>query len=1048
MRTFPKTSSSLSHDELFIERYERLLSWSIKLTDNNRELAEDLVQDAFVQFTFSRPDLSAIQNVDSYLYGMLRHLHLSQVRRATRARLQPLSIVEYESAEMGLRAMDPRTQIQVQDELRHVCHYACLRKQTAKVASVLILRFFHGYYPSEIVRILRSSRQAVRERLRIARAEARLTLENPNALSFLRESQAIHTLPTTFARTATDFLIELRNTIFSSRCGECILIDKLQELYCSPEVETVGCSILAHIVSCRDCLDNTNRVLDLPLLSQRYPTDSLDRESTHQGGDGPSAGGSASGSPLGLKRKARETFEHDPQELCVSVNGYLQGSQKIGSELSELTLSVKDEAKISFIEIFSEQDVRLLFMSVDEHPPEGPSVKHLSVRLSDARTLELTLRFRSPWPTLHVVYRDPSFGDLGTISSTVAAAALSAFSDSGVSPEDQPVLASNDLPTASANPASSSTRSYLSATVTYLGIFALAGRFLKVWRLFANRNVWLNPGIVTAVIALLLISVVLFLRLHHSPTITASAAELLQKSIAADDATAAATDTVLHRTITLEETRSVPGAVATGSVQQRITRYKIEIWQSAEKVVTARRLYDERGALVAGDWRRADGVQTLYHHGARPQLQLTPEKRSAIALDDVWQLDPTAKQFASLIRNSEGAQVHETSNTYVISYAGDGNVGASQVLPGLVNARLVLGRGDLHVTEMTLLVRSNNINGQSADHSQLREYKFLEASFERRAHTTVAPAVFEPEAELLGEMGTERPRDGATTTMSPPVPTSLFASPELELEVLSRLNQAGAFYGEQISLTRTPAGELRVQGIVETDKRKSELLLALAYVKGNPAVQIQIETVAEAQAHQSRQARDQGLTESSISLESIEVETKRAIAAELELRAFLSRQRGLSGDTLEQEVRRFTDRAMARTRNARRHALALKQIAERFSSDDLGALDEKARVQWRGMMAQHARQIGEELEILRQELQPVFPTISRAQVEADVEIAGDADFARAAKRLFELATSLDEAVGRSFSIYEASTLPAPITTNQFSRSLLSATVLAQKISKH
>src|SRR5437016_10988348 len=174
MLSLNKPSPNASHDDLFIERYERLLSWSIKLTDNNRELAEDLVQDAFVQFTFTRPDLGSIQNLDAYLYGMLRNLHLSQVRRATRSRLQPLSIVEYESVEAGLKSIDPRDQIQVQEELRRACHYACVRKESAKIASVLILRFFHGYYPSEIVQIMRSSRQAVRDSLRIARAETKL----------------------------------------------------------------------------------------------------------------------------------------------------------------------------------------------------------------------------------------------------------------------------------------------------------------------------------------------------------------------------------------------------------------------------------------------------------------------------------------------------------------------------------------------------------------------------------------------------------------------------------------------------------------------------------------------------------------------------------------------------------------------------------------------------------------------------------------------------------------------------------------------------------
>src|SRR5258708_33772767 len=90
-----------SHEDLFAERYQRLFRWSLQLTGNERDLAEDLLHDAFVQFTFTQPDLGAIKNLDGYFYGMLRNLHLSQGRLETRNRLQQLWIIEYESAEEG-----------------------------------------------------------------------------------------------------------------------------------------------------------------------------------------------------------------------------------------------------------------------------------------------------------------------------------------------------------------------------------------------------------------------------------------------------------------------------------------------------------------------------------------------------------------------------------------------------------------------------------------------------------------------------------------------------------------------------------------------------------------------------------------------------------------------------------------------------------------------------------------------------------------------------------------------------------------------------------
>src|ERR1700730_1875567 len=177
---------SESHEEVFLGRYARLRVWALQLTENDRERAEDLVRDAYVQFNLSRPDLNAIGNLDGYLYRMLRNLHLSQVRRSLRIQHRTLSIVDYDSAEICLRSADPRQQIRLQDELRQVCQYACMRKETSKAGSVLILRFLHGYYPREIAQVMRATRPAVEERLRTARSEARQYLKNPNSLHFMR----------------------------------------------------------------------------------------------------------------------------------------------------------------------------------------------------------------------------------------------------------------------------------------------------------------------------------------------------------------------------------------------------------------------------------------------------------------------------------------------------------------------------------------------------------------------------------------------------------------------------------------------------------------------------------------------------------------------------------------------------------------------------------------------------------------------------------------------------------------------------------------------
>src|SRR5215831_3817190 len=251
----------LTHEDLFVQRYQALLGWARKLAHQNQHIAEDLLHDVFVQFTLARPDLGGIQNIDGYLYMMLRNRHLSSIRRNARAPIDQLSSADYDSAEMRLQSADPRDQIKVRDELRTICRYACERKQTSRAGSILILRFFLGYYPAEIVELGRTSRQAVDSWLRIARTEARTYLDDPGRLAFAAQHKG--RLSADYRpEMQDDFLTELRSLVFSSTDGECPSHAWLQEIYAAPA--GVGSELLAHIASCATCLDQANSLLGLP----------------------------------------------------------------------------------------------------------------------------------------------------------------------------------------------------------------------------------------------------------------------------------------------------------------------------------------------------------------------------------------------------------------------------------------------------------------------------------------------------------------------------------------------------------------------------------------------------------------------------------------------------------------------------------------------------------------------------------------------------------------------------------------------------------------
>jgi RNA polymerase sigma factor (sigma-70 family) len=1000
------------HEEIFLARYGRLRAWGLHLTENDRERAEDLVHDAFIQFTFTRPDLEAIGNLDGYLYTMLRNLHLSQVRRSLRLERRTLSIVDYDSAEIGLRAADPRQQIRLQDELREVCRYASLRKETSKAGSVLILRFLHGYYPREIALVMQGTRAAVEERLRLARNEARQFLLNPKSLRFLRETaakEAPQSTQTSFAQTTDALLNELRQTIFDSCQGDCLTKSELEKLYHDRADSRITHTTLAHIASCPKCLDEVNRLLDLPLLIERFPTDTLGTDTRSKGGDGggSAGGGGATESELRKCRKrAKDVLEHRPAELCISVNGYLMAAQKVGSELSEQTLSINVAEKIDFVEIFSEQDVRLLFLPVKESLLDETSKRSARVRLSDERTLEATLSFSNPWPTLQVVYSDPSMNEESSaqLNEFGEVRALPATSRLAHAEQEEQQGAGKER-----------------------GQAKLPNFITRLWRWLTNTGFWLRPGAITAIVSLALIAALIFVRLHVP---AASAAELLRRSTVAEETIAGNREVAVHRTINLEERRAQNGVL--------LSRHRIEVWQSAAHGVRLRRIYDEQNNLVAGEWTKAgDNTSTVYRRGMEPQQRTAPDvaARAILETGELWRLDSSARDFNSLVGSAEAIAVEEREDAYVLSYRDDSVNG---IAGKLMRATLKLSKTDLRATEQTLTIQRDG---------EAREYRFIEAGFEEKPEGIVAPDVFKPERELLGlatrvkngaDKGAQAAGDSLRAESPVAQPSSAVASPELEIEVTYLLNQIKASLGEQVSMWRTTGGMLHVEALVETEGRKEEILRALGSIIGNPAVDVEVSTVAEAVGKRgAKQSKTQGAT----TVREVEV-TDNRIPADAELRAYFSK-RLVGSEAIDEEINRYASRVMNHSRQALLRASALKKLVSRFSPEEMRSLAPEAQTKWLAMIREHAESYQREVAAIRQELRTIFGGAGDAAGETVTE----ANLAQAAERLLQLSYANDEAVRSAFTISADGRTAAAIKSGQFWRDVLTAEKLAAAIER-
>jgi DNA-directed RNA polymerase specialized sigma24 family protein len=406
-------------EDVFFEHRAELHQWALQLTGRNYAQAEDLVQELYVRFARVGPIPEYIENGKYYLLTTLRNLHYKLVKRARAYAIDDLSVVDYESAERSFRAADRAGVYFIQEDVHCACDYLCERKNTSRAASIFILRYFLGYFPNEVMVVVRSTRGAVDKAIRAARNEARLERERPGVLQqFRNDRSAKIDIPKTLSD-SYGFFAALRNKIFRSCTGDCFSDSVLKGKY---EESGDGFTIteLAHLVSCPNCLDRANRILGLPLLSERSPDEVIGRDTPGQGG---AFGGSAPSASIRfqqrsqdrqallkrMQRRLEEVNQHRPQRLSISVDGDIRASQRVTAKYSELLAELRRSDKLAFVEVLSEQGVCLAFVLVRGLASAGGLQQAQDIQLSDGRMLNISISFVSESPVVRVIYDDPLY---------------------------------------------------------------------------------------------------------------------------------------------------------------------------------------------------------------------------------------------------------------------------------------------------------------------------------------------------------------------------------------------------------------------------------------------------------------------------------------------------------------------------------------------------------------------------------------------------------------------------------------------------------------
>ena len=256
----------------------------------------------------------------------------------------------------------------------------------------------------------------------------------------------------------------------------------------------------------------------------------------------------------------------------------------------------------------------------------------------------------------------------------------------------------------------------------------------------------------------------------------------------------------------------------------------------------------------------------------------------------------------------------------------------------------------------------------------------------------------------------------------------------LELEVMQRLDRANALMGEQISIERH-RDAVHVRGVVDGKQRRDEIVAAMGLAAKNPALQLDL-AVPDVALRAPK----------SVVHEAVEgIEGFQRAPADGSLREFFAKK-PTTGTTTEEEVERFTDEVSVHSQSARAHSLALKQIAERFSPDDLRSMTPEEHRQWRGMLRSHARAVLTETRLMRENLEPIFRTNAEDKRSLASNFKTDADLVYAAARLSDLTVSNDSAVWHSFAASTQASNVTLVCLPEFWESLLDAEILAEEIS--
>jgi RNA polymerase sigma factor (sigma-70 family) len=754
-----KIEKSLDHEGIFLDHYGWLLKSARDLCHGSREEAEDLVQDMYVNFVLSQSTVDT-RNPDQlrgYLYRTLKNLFIRKSKRS-RDSATNLTISDYDSIEIALSSVDGNELLLVRSRLTEICEYARVRRMTHKAASVLILRFFFGYLPSEIAKVLKSNRAAVDKLTHTARLEVKAYVSEPGTLHFLQKKPEGMTsekiLPVVKKRKANlpddpvELKAELRGQILSWNDGLCFNKEALSITYTETREQHPSTVELAHLVTCKACLNTANEILGIPSLDMHFSSDNDEPDDKNP----PSNSGKDEQMRLRLRRKKRVAFEHRPAQLNIAVNGQVLGTTAINGEFNEFQLSLNSVPHPENIEVFSEQGITLLHFDLLESGSDGVPSQRARVELSDDRAVAVELIWGADGAVVNVSYRD--------LASQAHEADILDGDTQTLLPQKLDDVESSPRPKNAMN----------------------RWRRLTSWLSGVNWAAPL-PVALSAGISLLALGIFGHYAYREGQVRPITPATLLKESLQNEEASLP-NKGAIHRTIAYEVRQEDGQIVDSGT---------IDSLRGKSPSRRALRLFDVRGKLIAGHWVNVAGTITDHTFGRKPDLRTGPSEGKT---GELWTHLPEADDFVNLTGTNSNLTVTPAVDGYEIKYSSS----SYTTEPRVIEASLTLTRGTRRPIKETFRIEN---------HDRVQEYRFEELKYD------YVPASQQLESDFAPP-GPE-PTIGGTNTGGS---TGELSNARITLEALMLLSNLGPDVEGTVNVERTPNGGTSIDGVFETTAQK------------------------------------------------------------------------------------------------------------------------------------------------------------------------------------------------------------------------------------